>query len=149
MRWFLSDIWPLLPAGITLDIIGDSGLALGPVPSGVTIHGRVKNLAPLLHQASLAISPLRAGSGLNIKLLDYASHGLTTIATPCSSEGFPPDAAPFITADTADTFAAAIQHALNAPRPDQPALAYITKHYGWDSSFAGLHAALHCHKNIT
>jgi len=149
LRWFIADIWPLLAGhGIRLDIIGNAGPTLGRVPESVKIHGRVKNPAPTLHRASLAIAPLRVGSGLKIKLLDYARHGLTTVTTSTGLAGFVPDGAPFILADTKDDFAHAILMSLANPPSDLAALGYIKEHYGNDSVFDGLAAALACNKTI-
>lgn len=144
MRWFLSEIWPLLGGhGITLDIVGDCGTALRRLPAGVQATGRVPELTPYLHQAALAIAPLRAGSGLKLKLLDYARHGLTTIVTPPALAGFEPDpSAPFVVAGSAVMFAEAVRRLIHAPPPPEGALAYCTRHYGEDASFAGLKAAL-------
>lgn len=144
MRWFMAEIWPLLAGyGITLDIIGDCGTALRRLPPGVQAFGRVPDLAPYLHRAALAIAPLRAGSGLKLKLLDYARHGLTTVVTPPGLAGFQPDAnAPFVVAGSAVMFAEAVRRlAHNAPEPDE-ALAYCSSHYGETASFTGLRAAL-------
>jgi hypothetical protein len=150
LRWFLAEIWPHLAGhNIILDIIGDAGPALGRVPEDVKIHGRVKNPEQTLHRASLAIAPLRVGSGLKIKLLDYARHGLTTITTSNGLAGFAPDGAPFIQADTNQAFAQAIITALPNPPADQAAFAYIAKYYGNDSVFDGLAAALACNETIT
>lgn len=148
MRWFLAEIWPLLSGhGITLDLLGDCGPALRASrhrsTDHVTIHGRVADPAALLHRASLAIAPLRVGSGLKIKLLDYARHGLTTVATPASLQGFAPDpASPFMEASTPSAFAAAILQALAAPPDPARALAYVTRHYGAEASFHALTTAL-------
>ena len=144
MRWFLAEIWPLLAGyGITLDIIGDCGTALRRLPQGVQAFGRVADLAPYLHRAALAIAPLRAGSGLKVKLLDYARHGLTTIVTPPGLAGFQPDAnAPFVVAGSAVMFAEAVRRLAHSPPPPDEALAYCTSHYGVAASFARLRAAL-------
>jgi succinoglycan biosynthesis protein ExoO len=144
MRWFFAEIWPLLAGhGITLDIVGDCGPALRRLPPGVKIWGRVPNLAPILHRASLAIAPLRAGSGLKIKLLDYARHGLYTVATPPSLAGFELDPeAPFIAAGSAGMFAQAVLRNVANPPVQGEAIAYCTQHYGVAASFAGLRAAL-------
>ncbi len=144
MRWFLAEIWPLLAGyGITLDIIGDCGTALRRLPAGVQAFGRVPDLTPYLHRAALAIAPLRAGSGLKVKLLDYARHGLTTVVTPPGVEGFQPDAnAPFVVAGSAVMFAEAVRRLAHNPPPPDEALTYCTSHYGVAASFAGLHAAL-------
>jgi len=149
LRWFLADIWPRLRAWrgtLTLDLIGTCGRALPNLPEGVNRLGVVKNLAPYLHRASLAISPLRAGSGLKIKVLDYARHGLVTVATPASLQGFAQDPeAPFIAAADAIAFSNAIAAQLRTNRPgaaERRALEYVTRHYGLERSFNGFSEAL-------
>jgi succinoglycan biosynthesis protein ExoO len=143
LRWFFAEIWPRLGDAVSLDLIGDCGAALRSVPPGVTRHGRVGDLRTLLYDASLAISPLRVGSGLKVKLLEYARHGLVTVATPCSLEGFVPDiTAPFIAAASPETFAAAIARQLAAPAPPGRPVDYVTRHYGIEASFGALRAAL-------
>ncbi len=149
LRWFFAEIWPRLRTWrgtLTLDLVGTCGKALPSLPEGVNRAGQVKNLAPFLHRASLAISPLRTGSGLKIKMLDYARHGLTTVATPASLQGFAQDEnAPFIAAGDAIAFTNAVAAQLRANRPgsaERRALDYVTRHYGVERSFAGLAAAL-------
>jgi len=146
LRWFLDAVWPHLRrwrGDVTLDIAGDCGGRLARVPEGVSRRGRLKTLAPVLHRASLAIAPLRVGSGLKIKLLDYARHGLVTVGTPASLAGFAADpAAPFIAASGDLGFAAAIIRQLGAPADDERALADIGRHYGMAASFGALGAAL-------
>jgi succinoglycan biosynthesis protein ExoO len=149
LRWFFAEIWPRLRiwrTTLTLDLVGTCGKALPSLPEGVNRVGQVKNLAPFLHRASLAISPLRAGSGLKIKLLDYARHGLTTVATLASLQGFAPDEeAPFIAASDAIAFTGAVADQLRTNRPgaaERRALDYVARHYGVDRSFAGFAVAL-------
>jgi succinoglycan biosynthesis protein ExoO len=130
---------------VTLDLVGDCGAAFKRLPSGVKRLGRVQNHAAILHRAVLAIAPLRVSSGLKIKILDYARHGLTTIMTPESLRGFAADAnAPFIVAGDAAAFSGAIAARLAAPdaKDAQRALAYVAKHYNAAASFSGLAAAL-------
>lgn len=144
LRWLFAEIWPGLRAArpqVTLDLIGDCGSAFSMLPAGGNRLGRVPALAPVLHRSALAISPLRMGSGLKIKILDYARHGLTTVATAESLAGFTADAdAPFIAAQGAAGFAAAVLAGLSAPAPDgeRRAMNYVKQHYGLDASFAGL-----------
>jgi glycosyltransferase involved in cell wall biosynthesis len=144
LRWFLAEVWPHLH-DITLDIIGDAGPALcstlGVLPAGVTAHGRRRDIASVLHGADLAIAPLTFGSGLKIKLLDYARHGLTTVATGPAVAGFAPGG-PFIVADDAAGFTAAITAALEAPRRTIAALTYVAAHYAPAACFAPLGEAI-------
>jgi succinoglycan biosynthesis protein ExoO len=148
LRWFFAEIWPRLRSWrntITLDLVGDCAASFASLPEGVNRIGRVPDLAPVLHRASLAISPLRVGSGLKIKLLDYARHGLTTIATPASLQGFAPDdAAPFIAAGEPVSFTVAVADQLRNldAAGENLALAYVARHYGVATSFAGLAKAL-------
>ena len=146
LNWFLAEIWPLLTLArpeIRLDLVGDAGTAIGAMPAGVRRLGREPDLAPFLHRAALAIAPLRVGSGLKIKLLDYARHGLWTVATPPSLDGFAPDrAAPFIRAEQTEDFAQAVLTALALPASEAAALAYITRHYGPNAVFAPLRELL-------
>ncbi len=147
LRWFFAEVWPRLRAWrptITLDLIGDCGAAIADLPPGVTRLGRCKDLTARLHGAALAISPLRAGSGLKIKMLDYARHGLMTVATPVSLAGFAADAqTPFIEAPDAVAFASAVADYLQPNTEHEArALNYIGKHYSVARCFAPLAAAL-------
>ena len=144
LQWFFAEIWPeLIRHGLTLDLIGDCGPALHKLPHGVNALGRVADLAPLLHRASLAISPLRTGSGLKIKLLDYARHGLFTVTTSSSLQGFNSDPdAPFIIADGAPMFTETILRHVATPPLSRAAIAYVSRHYNTESAFKGLRTVL-------
>lgn len=144
LRCFFEEIWSALRGqGVSLDLVGDCGLAMRHLPPAVTVHGRVHDPALLLHSAFLAIAPLRAGFGLKIKLLDYARHGLLTIATPPSLRGFAALAeAPFVIAGTPGIFAAAILRHLISPPPPDESLDYVTRYYGVRRACAGLDLAL-------
>ncbi len=141
MHWFLGAVWPLLP-GVTLDIVGDCGAALGALPAGVVACGRHLELGRLLHRAALAISPLQAGSGLKLKMLDYARHGVWTVATPVSLAGFPAEGAPFWAAGDAGAFAAAVRAGLAAVPDEVAALGYVARHFGESACFGPLAAVL-------
>jgi hypothetical protein len=149
LRWFLSEIWPRLRTWrntVTLDIVGDCGAGITALPEGVCWLGRVKDLGGVLHRASLAVAPLRVGTGLKIKLLDYARHGLMTVGTPVALQGFAADGqAPFIAAADAVSFMVAISNQLRAGSvvaDEQRALDYVKRHYGIEASFGGLADAL-------
>jgi succinoglycan biosynthesis protein ExoO len=149
LRWFLGEVWPRLQnvqPEVSLDLVGDCGAAFGRLPPRVARLGRVKNPAAILHRAALAIAPLRVSSGLKIKILDYARHGLATVMTPESLQGFAADPnAPFIVAGDAAAFSGAIAARLAAPdaMDAQRALDYVARHYNAAVSFSGLAAALH------
>lgn len=146
LRWFFEAIWPGLRSGrpsIRLDLAGDCGAAIGRLPSGVRRLGRVADLAPALHRAALAIAPLRAGSGLKVKLLDYARHGLWTVATGEARSGLADDRrAPVFVAESPSSFGATVLAALAQRPEDADALGYVTRHYAAAQIFAPLTALL-------
>ncbi|HQT85610.1 MAG TPA: glycosyltransferase family 4 protein [Acidiphilium rubrum] len=142
LRWFFDAIWPGLRAArpqIALDLAGDCGIAIGRMPPGVRRLGRLADLAPALHGAALAIAPLRTGSGLKVKLLDYARHGLWTVATNEARTGLACDSRPPIfVADHPATFGATILAALAQQPIEADALAFISRHYAAAQIFAPL-----------
>ncbi len=145
LQWFLTDIWPRIHAQqpqTRLDVCGSVADTVTPVP-GVNLLGRVPDLAPVLHRAALAVAPLRAGSGLKIKLLDFIAHGLGVITTPVGVEGFAETAdSPFLVASDAEAFAGLTLRTLQTPGDlESRALAY-TKHYRAEHVFADLAACL-------
>lgn len=147
LRWFLADVWPLIRARLPaarLDVAGTVCREVGTAPEGVTLLGRLPSLSPLLHRAGLAIAPLRAGSGLKIKLLDYAAHGLATVTTTVGAAGLLRDPAwPFVLADDAPGFAEAVL-ALSTQDPlaREPAATAYVGHYGAGRVLAPLLQAL-------
>lgn len=115
MRWFLAEVWPGLHArrpGLGLTVAGHVAGAL-PATPGVQLVGRVDDLAPLYRAADVVISPLRAGSGLKIKLVEALAAGKAVVASPATLQGVPD--APVALADTPAEFAAAIEALLDDP----------------------------------
>jgi hypothetical protein len=117
--WFLSAVWPTVIAGAP-----DARLELiGSICSAVTVEDPtlirrfiVEDLGPALAGASFAVNPLRAGSGLKIKMLDYFAHGVPAITTSTGATGFPRNGAePFVVCDSAAEFAEAVLGWLRDP----------------------------------
>ena len=54
-------------------------LSLGVVPEGA--------LTALLRAADVGLNPMESGSGTNLKMLDYAGHGLLIVSTPVGARG--------------------------------------------------------------
>lgn len=59
------------------------------IPANVRLMGKVSSeeLDVLLRAADIAINPMFAGSGSNIKMLDYMAYGLPIVTTECGSRG--------------------------------------------------------------
>jgi len=53
----------------------------------VVFTGFVKDVSPLLELSDLCIAPLRFGSGVKTKVLEYMSHGKVVLTTPEGTQG--------------------------------------------------------------
>jgi len=92
LKWFLETIWPLVlekRPDVVLDVVGSIADAMNTTAPGVRFHGRIDDFSALTALAMFAINPVRAGSGMKIKMLDYFAHGLGCITTSVGAAGFP------------------------------------------------------------
>jgi hypothetical protein len=114
---------------------------------GVTLHGYVENLAPLLARARVAVTPLRYGAGIQNKVLETMAAGLPNVVTPMVNEsiGAVPDRE-LLVAGTAEELAGALARLL-----DDPALARaigaagrerILRSYSWRTARERMEAVL-------
>lgn len=92
--WFLEDVWPRIRQRwprACLDVIGRATRPIRPLfeGNGVTYHGFVDRLEPILSTADFAVVPLRIGGGMRIKILDFLSRGIPTISSSVGAEGIP------------------------------------------------------------
>jgi glycosyltransferase involved in cell wall biosynthesis len=141
LRWLRDEVLPLLDdAGLDyhLDVIGKNMLAEFSAMSGprVKVHGFVEDLTPLMSAAHIAVVPLKVGSGMRVKLLDYWAMGVPVVATRVAAEGLDGGDVPVVAlADDACSFALAIQR-LAANAAERRALrtaafAKVSSAYGW------------------
>jgi FkbM family methyltransferase len=81
---------PALPH-VTFAICGDVGTALPPtmVAPNVRVTGRLTDDEKALYfaAADVAINPMFAGSGTNVKMFDFMAAGLPIISTPIGARG--------------------------------------------------------------
>jgi glycosyltransferase involved in cell wall biosynthesis len=90
LRWFLQECWPKIRArrpSLILRVAGTVCQKVGRAPSGVQLLGLVENLTLLYAECGLLISPLRAGSGLKIKLIEALAQGKAVVATTVTLQG--------------------------------------------------------------
>jgi succinoglycan biosynthesis protein ExoO len=111
LRWFNDAIWPLVRQAVpdaTLLVAGTVCGAIADVPQGVRLLGRVADLGALYRDSAVVVSPLQAGSGLKIKLIEALGHGKAVVATSTTLQGVDRLVGQAImVADSADAFAAA------------------------------------------
>ena len=144
LNWLLKTVWPsvLVEEPLAeLDVLGTVARQASFHPPGVNLIGFVDSIAPYCHKASIALAPLRAGSGLKVKILDYLAHGLPCVGTPLAFDGFlNGENRPFVQVQKPDEFAAAILQLIRKGRSlDMEACAYgYIEKYSDEVQFASL-----------
>jgi glycosyltransferase involved in cell wall biosynthesis len=115
VRWFAQAVLPRIRAarpGTGFDVLGARPprhvRALARAGSGVHVAGHVADPLPYLERAAVMIVPIRAGSGMRVKILTALAQGLAVVSTAAGCAGI--DVQPethLLVADTADAFAEA------------------------------------------
>jgi polysaccharide biosynthesis protein PslH len=90
---FAHECWPLIRSKaprVTWAIVGrnppSSVLKLGNIP-GITVTGSVPDVRPYLAAATVAIAPLRIGSGTRLKILEALAMKKAVVSTSLGCEG--------------------------------------------------------------
>ena len=95
IRWFCSEVWPVLSRlspSARVEILGRgaggrlSKLLRNP-PARVTFLGEGDDTRPHWGRAAVAIVPLLTGGGTRLKVLEAAACGVPVVATPLGAEG--------------------------------------------------------------
>ena len=111
--------------------------------AGVKVTGEVESVYSWLRRATIGINPLRAGAGLQNKLLEGMACGLPMVVTPLANEGI--KAVPethLLAAETPEAFANDVVRLLeNADlrrRLGEAARKFIEDNWSWDIHFSRL-----------
>jgi polysaccharide biosynthesis protein PslH len=94
VEWFVCEVWPTLLREfprLRLKLVGArpaaSLAALAKKSVNVELIGPVSDVHPHLSRATLAIAPLRAGSGQQLKILEAMASGTPVVATTVAAAG--------------------------------------------------------------
>jgi len=124
IRWFINEVFPMvrreLP-GASLTIIGKNPPAdfvqlAQHDPESVQVTGYVEDLAPYFDRAALTVVPVRAGSGMRVRILEAFSRAMPVVTTTVGLEGI--NAQPgrdVIVADTPADFASGVVRLMKDP----------------------------------
>lgn len=146
------DVFPRLRAELpdaTLTLVGARPAravrALASLGPHVEMLGEVPDVAPYIGRASVAVAPLRAGSGQALKVLEAMACGTPVVATSRAVEGL--DAVDGVHLRIADddaaiarAVAALLRDAAERRRLADAARTLVETRYGWDVPVAALEA---------
>ncbi len=125
IRWFIHQVYPL----IRVQVPASSLTIVGPRPprdltqyatrntqhaTRITVTGYVPDLAPYLERAALMVVPVRAASGMRVRILEALARGIPIVTTTTGVEGI--GAAHdehLLIADEPEQFAAQVVRLLN------------------------------------
>ena len=86
-EWLVNN-WPLLDDEHHLLVLGDSGDGIEATADNVHTTGYVEDLDGALTMADIALNPISAGGGSNVKLIEYFAARLPVVSTPFGARGF-------------------------------------------------------------
>lgn len=144
IRWFLSEVWPILSRlrpSARVEVLGRGEGSLREHarrgPPGLSFLGEGEDTRPLWRRAAVAIVPLLTGGGTRLKILEAAACGVPVVATPIGAEGLDFVAGREIElASGAPEFAATVAGLLAEPdaRRSRAAAARrrVEGQYGWE-----------------
>ena len=142
-QWFVSDVLPLVRRELpdtTLTVVGAR-----PLPAvtrlaqvrGVTVTGRVPSVHEYVARASVAVAPMRSGSGIQFKIIEAMATGTPVVATPTATVGLRAVAErDLLVGEGAEGFAAQVVRMLRDPelrgRLARNALDLVRDTYTWE-----------------
>lgn len=145
----LINIWPnvneVIPMA-TLHIAGsDIDSWKSPDVINVKVDGFIKDLSAYANSNGILVSPIRSGSGVNIKILEMMSYGVPVITTNKGAEGIL-DSNSLVIAETDEELTKEIirllSDALLEEEASKSSIAYIKKHHNPETVASSLTAVL-------
>ena len=149
VTWFVREVLPRLPASRRLTLVGANPapaiVRLAQSNARIDLVGPVPDVHPYLARAAVAIVPLRAGSGQQLKMIEAMAAGTPVVATPLSAAGLAlADGEQVLVADDAAATAAAVERLLAdtafAAQLATRARAFVEARHGWERSAGELEA---------
>lgn len=121
VKWFLSEIWPLVRERHPdlQFVLGGKGLGCGDAAwqrPGVTVAGEVADARKFMQANGTMVVPMRSGCGVSIKIMQGMALGTPIIATSLAARGLGcRPGVHLLTADTPTAFAEQIHRCVTRP----------------------------------
>lgn len=114
LRWFLTDIYPHLPANVTIHVAGKGADWLTDQYENIHYEGVVPSAQEFLAKSKVVAIPTLSGGGIQIKTLDAIASGSQIVATPIALRGIDSPPSTVTTAQLPEDFARQLMVALSA-----------------------------------
>lgn len=121
IRWFLSQVWPLVHQQIPQARLYLAGRRM-PTDlmqlnmEGVTVVGEVPDAMYFINSKQINVVPLLSGSGIRVKIIEAMSAGKVVISTAIGAEGIHyTDGENLLIADTPEAFVQQIRRCIDSP----------------------------------
>jgi glycosyltransferase involved in cell wall biosynthesis len=143
MRWFLSEVYPIIRAAkphCRLAVVGrnpPTSLIEAAKDPLVTVTGTVPDVRPYLWQSDVSVVPLRIGGGTRLKIFEAMAAGTPVVSTTIGAEGLPVRHGSTIRiADTAQQLAAEcldlLEHTQKRYQLAENAKRLVVENFSWD-----------------
>jgi glycosyltransferase involved in cell wall biosynthesis len=113
-KWFLDKVYPLLPKGLSICIIGT---ILNHIPKNLPNITRISfadDLSDLYYVSKVALCPMLSGTGVKVKVIEAMAHALPIVCSTSGVDGLPNKTNNgCLVSDDANTFAANVLKLLN------------------------------------
>lgn len=139
VRWFLSDVWPLLHKELPQVRLYLAGRKMpqdlmDADIEGVRIVGEVPDATYFISSKQINVVPLLSGSGIRVKIIEAMSIGKTVVTTTIGAQGIDyTDGHDLLIANTPEEFVSQIRRCVDNPefchQIGQNAFNLIASHY--------------------
>ena len=115
--WFVNEVLPLLPEGVSVAIAGAGSQTLPGDDSRLSRLGRVDDAGTFMRECAVLAVPTLVGSGVQLKTIEGIAIGRPLVATPLAMRGIAAAPDHVRVAETAQAFAATLIEARSAAPP--------------------------------
>jgi hypothetical protein len=119
LQWFLQEVYPHLPANLSIHVAGKGAEWLTEKYSNIHYRGFVPDAQEFMAQAKVVAIPTLSGGGIQIKTLDAIASGSAIVATPVALRGISDPPATVQVAEQTEDFAKLLVCAIASPSTQQ------------------------------
>ena len=150
IRWFIEACWPMIcrwrPSAM-LYIVGSVCNALAGIPPNAKRLNVIEDIDGLYTESAVVISPLRAGSGLKVKLIEGLSKGKAMVVTTTTMQGVADILSGCaLVEDSASGFASSVIDLLGDVHKREElgtrGILAISRHFSPDKAYSGIASAV-------